>query len=84
MVVNFIVTNANTVAVTLNVNGLGQKSILKNGNLALIANDIKANQIVSVIYDGTNFQMVSQTGNAPTGGGGGAADPTLIYTTDGF
>jgi hypothetical protein len=84
MVINFMVTSANTAAVTLDVNGLGQKSVLKHGNIALVANDIKANQVVSVIFDGTNFQMVSQTGNAPTGGGGGTSDPTLIYTTDGF
>jgi hypothetical protein len=84
MVINFIASNANTGNVTLDVNGLGQQGVLKNGNLALVPNDIKANQIVSVIYDGTNFQMVSQTGNASTGGGGGTADPTLIYSTDGF
>lgn len=32
-----------------------------------ITDDIKSGQIVSVIFDGTNFQMLSPTGNA-TGG----------------
>jgi hypothetical protein len=84
MVVNFLVANANTGSVTIDVNGLGATPVLKNGNLPLIASDIKSGQIVSVIYDGTNFQMVSQAGNVPTGGGGGSFDPTLIYTIDGF
>lgn len=84
MALNFKVANANTGAVTLNVNGLGQKSVIKNSNLALVANDIKAGQVVTVIYDGTNFQMQSLLGNPTSGGGGGSSDPTLIYTTDGF
>jgi hypothetical protein len=31
------------------------------------ANDIRANQWVDLVYDGTNFQMISQLGNAPSG-----------------
>jgi hypothetical protein len=84
MLVNFKVANANTGAVTLNVNGLGQKAVIKNSNAALVANDIKAGQVVTAIYDGTSFQMQSLLGNPSTGGGGGTYDPTLIYTTDGF
>lgn len=66
--VNFKATNANTGASTLNVNGLGAVNILKNGVTALVANDIKAGQLVSVKYDGTSFQMVSQLGNAAQAG----------------
>lgn len=80
-IVTFRANLANTGAATLNVNGLGAAAIRKNGDAALAANDIKANQIVTVVYDGTAFQMTSQVGNASGGGGG---DPTLIYTTDGF
>jgi len=51
---------ANTGAATLNVNGLGAKSIVKLYNNALVTGDILAGQIVRVSYDGTNFQMLSQ------------------------
>jgi len=50
---------ANTGAVTLNVNSLGAKSIKKNYDQALVANDIKSGAIYVVVYDGTNFQLVS-------------------------
>lgn len=50
---------ANTGAATLNVNSLGAKTIKKNYNVDLLTGDILANQIVEVVYDGTNFQMVS-------------------------
>jgi len=75
---------ANTGASTLNVNGLGAKDIKKNGSADLAANDIKSGQVVTVIYDGTQFQMISQIGNASGGGNSGGGDPTLIYTTNGF
>lgn len=51
---------ANTGACTLNVNGLGAKTIKKDVSSDLATGDILANQIVTVIYDGTNMQMVSQ------------------------
>ncbi len=54
---------------TLAVNGLGAVSIKKEVSQNLIANDILNNQIVTVVYDGTNFQMTSKAG---TSGGGGA------------
>ena len=40
--------------------------------------DIKAGQLVAVMYDGAEMQMLSQTGNAAAGGGGSAS--TLITT----
>src|SRR5581483_10701671 len=59
MVVRFKAGTANTGAATLNVNSLGAKTIVKNYNSTLADNDILANQIGEVIYDGTNFQMIS-------------------------
>lgn len=50
---------ANTGACTLNVNSLGAKTIKKQYNLDLSTGDILANQIVEVVYDGTNMQLVS-------------------------
>ncbi len=84
MVVNFKANSANTDAATLNVNGLGAASILKNFNLPLVANDIHGGQMVTVMYDGTNWQMLSQLGNVPVVNNNNAGDPTLIYTTNGF
>ncbi len=49
---------ANTGAATLNVNGLGAKTIKKNVSSDLETGDILANQIVEVVYDGTNFQLL--------------------------
>jgi hypothetical protein len=60
MVVNFKANTVNTGPATLNVNGLGAKTIVKNYNVTLGNGDIKAGQLVSVIYDGTNFQLLSQ------------------------
>lgn len=61
---------ANTGAATINFNSLGAKTIKKyaGGVADLAANDIRADQIVEVIYDGTNMQMVNQLGNASSSG----------------
>lgn len=58
-VVTFQATNANTGASTINISGLGVKSIKKDGASALIGNEILANQIIVLQYDGTNFQLLS-------------------------
>ena len=60
MVVNFNAGTANTGAATLNVNGLGAKTIKKLHDQDLTTGDIESGQIVTVVYDGTNFQMQSQ------------------------
>jgi hypothetical protein len=56
--INFKAGGTNTGAVTLNVSSKGAKAIQKSG-AALVAGDIAANDIVAVIYDGTQFQMIS-------------------------
>lgn len=50
---------ANTGAATLDVNGLGVKTIKKQNNIDLETGDIEAGQLVIVSYDGTHFQMMS-------------------------
>lgn len=60
----FKVGTANTGACSLNVNGLGAKTIKKNYNSDLATGDILANQIIEVVYDGTNMQLVSATAQA--------------------
>jgi len=63
MVVHFKANTANTGAATLNINALGAKTIKKNHDQDLADGDIESGQIVTVVYDGTNFQMQSQLAN---------------------
>lgn len=58
MAVVFKAANANTTTSTVNVNSLGTKTIKKNVTDDLEAGDIVADQIVVLIYDGTNFQAI--------------------------
>lgn len=58
MVIRFKAASTNTAAVTLAVNGLAAKDIKKNVSSALEAGNIKSGQIITVGYDGTNFQIV--------------------------
>jgi|1_EtaG_2_1085319.scaffolds.fasta_scaffold00140_40 hypothetical protein len=53
-------TNANSGAVTLNLNSLGAVSVLKNGTFSLVNGDILAGQTFDVMYDGTNFQLIGR------------------------
>lgn len=69
----FVAAGANTGAVTININGLGAKSVTKNGTTALDAGDIASGALVQVSYDGTRFQLVSGAG------GGGAVGGGVIY-----
>jgi hypothetical protein len=67
----FKANTANTGAATLNINSVGAQAIKKlQGGVttALDDNDIRAGQMVEVVWDGTNFQMISALGNAPTAG----------------
>jgi hypothetical protein len=68
----FKANTANTGAATVNFNSVGAKTIKKAAGgvtTDLADNDIRAAQVVSVCYDGTNMQMQSTLGNAASGGG---------------
>lgn len=58
----FIPANANTAASTINVNGLGAKTV-QYGGQALTAGFIAANVIATVVYDGTSFQLQNPATN---------------------
>jgi len=64
---------ANTGAVTLTVSnssgqlGGGAKSVLKRKDQALTSGDIKADQVVAVLYDGTVFQVINPTSDINIG-----------------
>jgi len=53
--------NANTGASTLNVNGLGAKSLKHADGTELSANDIAAGQVVTASYNGVEFRITSST-----------------------
>lgn len=55
---SFVVANTNTSAVTINIDGLGAKSITRIGSTALVAGDMVANQVALIAYDGTRFQLL--------------------------
>lgn len=59
-VYTFIANHTNTGASTLNVDAKGAKAITKDATAPLVANDILAGQVVSVLYDGVNFQLLTQ------------------------
>lgn len=56
---SFVASGTNTGAVTLNIDGLGAKAITRDGSIALFANDITIGKVVTVIYDGTRFQLIN-------------------------
>jgi len=62
MMVNFKAATFNTTASTLNVNTLGAVAIKKHGGQDLATGDIRSGQMVSVIHDGTNFQLLTDPG----------------------
>lgn len=55
----FVASAANTGATTLNINGLGAKTINRDGGSTVLAGDITNARAVIVIYDGANFQLVN-------------------------
>lgn len=58
----FTATQVNTGAVTLNIDGVGAKSVLKNHDEALVGGEIEADQVVIVIYNATDdvFEITNQ------------------------
>lgn len=73
--------NTNTGASTVNVNGLGNTPIKKNGSTALEDGDIVAGQIAQIVYDGTNYQLLNSA-NLPaplSGNGGDFTNNTLSF-----
>jgi hypothetical protein len=56
---SFIASGDNTGAVTVNVSSVGSKSVTKRGSTALVAGEIVSGSIVSIQYDGTQFQLLN-------------------------
>lgn len=77
----FRATSPNTGASTLNVNGQGAKNIFLGG-VALGANTILANSIVDVIYDGTQFALMSTDSVVTSGSTQSLTNKTLTGTRE--
>lgn len=58
MIIYFKAINANSGASTVAVDGLTATAIKKAVSTALSAGDILQNQIITICYDGTNFQLI--------------------------
>lgn len=56
--VRLVAVNANTGAATLNLNGLGAKTIQRQGT-ALVGGEFKAGDVLELFYDGTQFQLIN-------------------------
>lgn len=55
----FIASGTNTGAVTVNVSAIGVKDLRKTGGEALVAADIVSGSMVHIVYDGTQFLLLS-------------------------
>lgn len=62
-VFHFLATGTNTGAVTININGIGAKSIKTQDGTDLAAGTLTSGLAVQIIYDGTNFQYSSRGAN---------------------
>lgn len=79
MIIKFTPANNNTGAATINIDGLGAKSIVKGDGTALAAGDLQASTMHFCVYDGTNFVLLNPLSIAPTAAGILAA----LLTVDG-
>ena len=66
LTLRFLAGNSNTGASTLNVNGLGAQTIVGPTGSALTAGAIVAGTVISVVYNGTAFQLVGLTTSSST------------------
>ena len=71
-----LVANSNSGAATINVKSLGAKAVTKNGATALASGNLIANHAYLMVYDGTQFQVLTYTPLA-------ADIPTLNQNTTG-
>jgi len=75
--VSFKAHTANAASATLSVSGTPAQPITKlGGSVSIVGSDILANQIVTVAYDGSSWQMISAVGSTPTA-------PTTYWSPNG-
>lgn len=78
-VFRFKAANANSSAATINIDGLGAKTIQYN-NAALVGGEIAANVWHEIVYDGTQFQLLNPVNVSAPLWGGTTAGTSTAYT----
>lgn len=58
------VSAENTGSTVINVSGLGDKALKKLGNTDLQSGDLRAGQIITIAYDGVNYQLLAPPPNS--------------------
>ncbi len=79
LLVHFKSDHTVTGPATINVNGLGTKALLKGGSTSLASGDIVSGQLISAIYDGNEFQLLSPVLN-PTVAPIPKVENVLVYS----
>lgn len=74
----------NTGAVTINVNGLGAKNVLKSNGNALTSGSLKANSIYTLRYNGTAFILQGEGGEYGNATAADVLAPKTIGTDAGL
>lgn len=82
--ISFTNLTQNTGAVTLNVNGLGTKPILKSNGSALTSGNLKAGSVYTVRYSGTSFTLQGEGGEYGTAVAGDVLGGKTIGTDGGL
>ncbi len=80
LLVRIVTTAANTGAMTLNVNGLGAKSIVHADGSAIASGEAESGTVMLLFYDGTNFVWA----NAPRGVTPAPGDNSKRFATTAF
>ena len=83
----FIAAGTSTGAVTININAIGIKSIVRVNGSPLLTGDIPLGSAVQIMYDGTNFQLLGLSVAADVNAGLTAntiVNATTTYTTGGI
>ena len=77
-IISFMAAHDNTTASTVAINGETAKAIKKlDGATALTGGEIKTGQLITLIYDGTNFQLMG-SGSGTIGGSTGSTDNAIL------
>ncbi|MEB2843814.1 hypothetical protein [Endobacterium cereale] len=79
IIYSFFTDRANTGPATLNINSLGTRNIVHRDGSALTANQIKAGGVLLVVFDGTNFVLLSAVNHDLKLTGAFAVDGSTVW-----
>lgn len=78
------INSNNTGAVTINVNGLGARQVLKSNGGAMTANGLRSGSVYSLVYNGTAFILQGEGGEYGTAVAGDVRSSKTIGTDSGL